>query len=129
MNPQTFLLSWPPSVNDIWRAVKGRNILSGRYRLWRDTAAKELMIQRPVPFSWQVSILIELCPPDNRAYDLDNRVKAIFDLLVHNHVITSDSHKIVREFTVRVGEGFTGARVTVSPFLPVAPPQQAQEGG
>ena len=41
---QTLFFPWPPSTNDLWRACKGRNILSARYRSWRDAATKELMI-------------------------------------------------------------------------------------
>ena len=44
---QTLFFPWPPSTNDLWRACKGRNILSARYRSWRDAGTKELMIQRP----------------------------------------------------------------------------------
>ena len=119
---QTFLLPWPPSVNGIWRAVQGRNILSQRYRHWREAASKALLLQRPKPVFGPVRIAIELAPPDRRAYDLDNRVKPILDLLVANRVIDGDDHRIVREFTVSAAEGFSGvagasvagARVTVS---------------
>jgi len=118
---QTFLLPWPPSVNGMWRAVQGRNILSQRYRLWRDAASKALAIQRPKHVLGPVSVAIELTPPDARAYDLDNRVKPILDLLVASAVIDGDDHRIVREVTVSAGSGFSrghanGARVTVTPF-------------
>ena len=32
---QTLFFPWPPSTNDLWRACKGRNILSARYRSWK----------------------------------------------------------------------------------------------
>ena len=63
---QTFLLPWPPSVNGIWRAVRGRNILSQRYRHWREAASKALLLQRPKPVFGPVRVAIELAPPDRR---------------------------------------------------------------
>jgi len=118
---QTFLLPWPPSVNGMWRSVQGRNILSQRYRLWRDAAGKALLMQRPKHVLGPVKVAIELSPPDARRYDLDNRVKPVLDLLVANAVIDGDDHRIVREVTVSAREGFArahanGARVTIAPF-------------
>ena len=117
---QTFMLPWPPSVNGMWRAVAGRNILSQRYRLWREAAAKSLREQRPRAVIGPVEIAIELSPPDARAYDIDNRVKPLFDLLVAGKVIASDDHLTVRAFSVSAAEGFgralvPGARVTIVP--------------
>ena len=116
---QTFLLPWPPSVNGMWRAVQGRNILSQRYRLWREAAGRALRDQRPKDMMGPVRVAIELAPPDARAFDLDNRVKPLLDLLVANGVITGDDHLTVREISVSAAEGFaahgSGARVTVAP--------------
>jgi crossover junction endodeoxyribonuclease RusA len=118
---QTFFLPWPPSANGMWRALKGRNILSERYRLWRETASKTLIAQRPKPVLGPVRVAIALSPPDARAYDLDNRVKPILDLLVSNRVIGGGGHITVRELTVSAAESpgggrLSGARVTVEPF-------------
>ena len=117
---QTFLLPWPPSVNGMWRAVAGRNILSQRYRLWREAAGRALRDQRPKEMFGPVRVAIELSPPDARAFDLDNRVKPLLDLLVANRVISSDDHLTVREISVSTGDGFAAshgasARVTLMP--------------
>lgn len=115
MKPQTFTLPWPPSVNSIWRAYKGRNILSQQARAWNDIASKELIIQKPKPVKGPVSVTIELCPPTKRAYDLDNRVKIILDLLNRCEIIEADDAKIVQHITVKVGT-VPGALVSVSPL-------------
>jgi hypothetical protein len=105
----------------MWRALKGRNILSERYRMWREAARKALMAQRPRPVFGPVRIAIVLSPPDARNYDLDNRVKPILELLVAARIILGGDHVTVREITVSAAEGFdragaSGARVTVLPF-------------
>ena len=73
------------------------------------------MAQRPKKHLGPVSIGIELGPPDRRSFDIDNRSKALLDLLVMCHVIEADSSDVVRELHIRLGEGFTGARVFVQP--------------
>jgi crossover junction endodeoxyribonuclease RusA len=108
-------IPWPPSTNSLWRARAGRNILSQRYREWRKTAGLEIMAQRPKKHSGPVSIAIELSAPDRRSFDIDNRSKALLDLLVMCRVIEADSSDVVRELHIRLGEGFTGARVSVRP--------------
>ena len=112
---QTFLLPWPVSTNGLWRAFRGRNILSEPARKWAKAAAMELMIQKARPIKGPVSILIELCPPTKRAFDIDNRLKAPIDLLVRNNVIESDDDSIVREVIARIGSHI-GARITITPI-------------
>ena len=112
---QTFLLPWPVSTNGLWRAFRGRNILSEPAHKWAKAAAMELMIQKARPIKGPVSILIELCPPTKRAFDIDNRLKAPIDLLVRNNVIESDDDSIVREVIARIGSHI-GARITITPI-------------
>ena len=92
----TYLVSWPPSTNGLWRAFRGRNILSRRARLWAESAAKELAEQRAKPIAGKVIIDIELNSPFKRSYDPDNRVKAVMDLLVKNGIIEDDSNQFVK---------------------------------
>ena len=111
---QTFLLPWPVSTNGLWRAFNGRNILSAPARAWNKAAAMELMVQRARPIKGPVTLLIELCSPYGRRFDLSNRIKIVEDLLVKNAVIEGDDDEIVREVIVRAG-AYKGARVTVTP--------------
>jgi hypothetical protein len=73
------------------------------------------MAQRPKKHLGPVAVAIELGPPDRRNFDLDNRCKALLDLLVMCRVIEADSSDVVRELHIRLGEGFIGARVFVQP--------------
>ena len=111
---QTIRLSWPPSQNALWRAFRGRNILSVAGREWYVTAASELMAQRAVKMTGPVEIEVELAAPTKRRYDPDNKIKAIFDSLVKSAIIEDDSNLIVRRYSVIVRDGgFQGARVTI----------------
>lgn len=119
--PQTLLIVWPPSVNSIWRAVNGRNIVSKRYREWKEHAGRTLLSQRPKKIKGPVSIAIELTPPDKRARDLDNHVKPIFDLLVTHQIVEADDCRTIREFLVSLENSeIPGARVTISPIAEAA---------
>lgn len=118
---QSFLLPWPPSVTGMWRAIKGRNVLSERYRLWRAAASKALVAQKPKPVIGPVRVTIVLSPPDARGFDLDSRVKPILELLAANRIIDGDGHLTVRELNVSAADGFgsgrlSGARITILPI-------------
>lgn len=117
---QQFLVDWPPSVNQLWRAYHGRNILSARARQWFVSASKQLAIQKVKPTRGQVEIGIDLCAPHNRRYDPDNRVKALLDLLVKNGILDGDDDSIITFFSVRVVKngGFAGASITVKGVTP-----------
>lgn len=104
-------LPFPPSVNALWRSVKGRTILSKPYRLWRDLAASLLMLQmrgqKPITGPYTMSVSIDR--PDRRRRDLSNvGTKAIEDALVTAGVIEDDSlaQRIVLEWSDRApGKG------------------------
>ncbi len=70
----------PPSVNAMWRAVGGRNILSAEGRAWKEQAQWELMPQKGIagPCYWRASILV---PGSGSKMDIDNNLKGILDAL------------------------------------------------
>lgn len=82
-------LPMPPSVNKIWSPRKGGIRLSDAYRLWRDEAGWRLRLQRPQRVAGSVVALISVERHEASA-DIDNRVKAILDLLVTHDVIDDD---------------------------------------
>ena len=113
---ETIELPFPPSVNRLWRAVKGRNIKSKPYRVWQAHAATELLLQNPTKHEGPVSVSIVVGMPDKRRRDLDNIAKPINDLLVHHQVIQRDDMEFVKKLTQEVDDSFTGIRVQVTPY-------------
>ena len=97
-------LPFPPSTNRLWRVVRGRAICSKSYRDWIAIAGAELMGQRPKKHQGAVTVSIELGPPDGRK---------TLDLLVKQRVIEGDDTGLLRSLSIRVGEGFVGARVAI----------------
>ena len=93
----TLTLPFPPSINALYRTVKGRSILSAAYRAWKAEAGAELIQQRPKKHTGPVSVEVALCPPDKRLRDIDNAgFKAVLDLLVTHQIIEADDSTIVR---------------------------------
>jgi len=83
-------LPLPPSTNNMFinaRNGKGR-VISPTYRSWRKTAAKALTLSswdmpaRPYAITIRVNV--------NHQSDIDNRTKAVLDLLVEHKVIDGD---------------------------------------
>ena len=107
----TITIPFPPSVNSIWRSVKGRNILSKKYREWRTLASQEIMIQRPKAIESKVIVHILLDRPDKRKRDIDNYIKAPLDTLVHMDLIEDDS--LVETLTIG-WSGKTGKTACIS---------------
>lgn len=93
-------LPFPMSTNRLYRAVKGRSILSEQYRAWKAEAAQMLMLQRAPRIAGPVSITVSLRAPDKRARDGDNLLKSTFDALKSYGVIEDDSNRIIRRFSV-----------------------------
>ena len=88
-----FTLHWPPSVNQMWRTVRGRPILSKEGRAYREAGlyiVVPLAIERG-PFLGPVSVRIDAYYPDARRRDLDNVFKAPLDLLTHAGLWRDDS--------------------------------------
>lgn len=83
-------LPLPPSTNNMFinaKNGKGR-FLSRAYKAWRKSAAKALDIHAwdmPAP-PYGVTIRVNV----NHQSDIDNRTKAVLDLLVEHKVLTGD---------------------------------------
>ena len=81
----TVTLPWPPSTNRIWRnvAVRGkpRTLLSEEGRRFRTTAAQMCMLGgvNNRQLAGRLAVSLVACPPDRRARDLDNVLKATLD--------------------------------------------------
>jgi crossover junction endodeoxyribonuclease RusA len=107
-------LPFPPSTNNLFKNVGKRRALTDAYKAWRDEAGWSLKMQRPGQLEGSVSVTIAVQRKPNRG-DIDNRAKAVLDLLVEHGVIEDD--RLVEELCLKWSDETTGATVTV---LPVA---------
>jgi len=85
-------LPWPPTLNGIWRRAGARIHRSPKYVEWSQAAAAALCRASPpkrIPGS--VSVELRLYGPSRRSYDIDNRAKAVLDLLQAEGVIEDDA--------------------------------------
>lgn len=111
---QTITLPYPPSTNELYANVAGRGrIKSARYRTWRYAAGWELLSQRPdkITGAYELSIALNRA----RSGDLDNRVKAVSDLLVELRITPDD--KQMEALSVRWFDGPEDCRVTIRPVF------------
>ncbi len=80
----------PPSVNRIWRKGLAQNIYKNAlYQDWLGHAGWVLRSQNPGSIAGRVVILISI--EHIKTADIDNRIKALFDLLVLEKVIENDN--------------------------------------
>jgi crossover junction endodeoxyribonuclease RusA len=75
-------LPWPPSVNTYWRHDRGRTHVSTTGRTYRLIVERMVMERNLRRFGRaRVAVSIVAYPPDKRARDLDNLLKALLDAL------------------------------------------------
>ncbi|RPH80623.1 MAG: RusA family crossover junction endodeoxyribonuclease, partial [Planctomycetaceae bacterium] len=85
----------PISTNRLYRSVGHRVLISREGRAYREAVAAILARLRVRPLTGDLSIEIDIHPPTRRSYDLDNRLKCLFDSLEHGGAFLNDS-QIVR---------------------------------
>lgn len=105
---QRIALPMPPSLNNMFLNVRNKGrVKTENYRKWTTAAGWLLKSQHPRKFDVPVSIIIELnfSAKASRS-DLDNRSKALIDLLVEHAVIPDDSIQWVKKVSLEaVTEG------------------------
>lgn len=100
----TLTLPWPPSVNTYWRHVGPRVLISANGRQYRKAVSDLVMVARVRrqlhhgPLAGRVALRIEATPPDRRARDLDNLLKAPLDALTHAGIWIDDAQ--IHELTI-----------------------------
>ena len=102
MKELTLTLPYPPSVNSLWRVVRGRAILSKRARLYRANVEATVFQAGSPKITGRLGIIIHVFPPDARKRDLDNIPKIVLDSLQHANVFEDDSQ--IDELHVYRGE-------------------------
>lgn len=89
----------PPSVNAMYRNVpKVGRVKTADYKAWLNHAGTLLNLARVTPFG-KMRVELGLMIPQRVKGDLDNRIKAVQDLLVAHKIIDDDTQvwKIVAE--------------------------------
>jgi len=85
------VLPVPPSVNMLFRNVPGRGrVKTGHYKAWLQEAGLKLKLQRPMPIAGRYQLTIRI--PQKLLGDIDNRIKAVSDLLVQHALVEDDRH-------------------------------------
>lgn len=89
----TFLtLPAPPSTNMLFRNVRGKGrVRTEKYDAWLAEAGWKLRMQRPESVKGPVVLVIGVERMSKTA-DIDNRIKAVADLLVKHRVIDDDKN-------------------------------------
>jgi crossover junction endodeoxyribonuclease RusA len=86
-------------------------LISRNGRCYRTDVGLLLMQARVQKLQGRLSATLELCPPDNRARDIDNIFKALFDALQHGGAFWNDRQ--IRELHARFGEVAKPGKVRV----------------
>lgn len=113
---QTFRISIPPSTDGLFSNIPGKGrVKTKAYAAWLETAGWEIKAQRPTLTPGRVSVDITVGRKSNLS-DLDNRAKAVLDLLVKQRVIEDDNR--VSELRMRWVDA-PDCVVIVRPEVPV----------
>lgn len=85
----------PPSTNDLFNKGRRGWYKTAAYKLWREDAGWVLKSQKPARMIGHVLIIVAVERGRyQRSADIDNTIKALFDLLVEQCVI-EDDNKVV----------------------------------
>lgn len=107
----------PPSVNMMFRNVAGvGRVRSGAYKDWAKEAGWMVKARRNGCYDGVCSVTVEIRPKNRRAFDLDNRMKAVLDILVTCGVIKDDSNKHIKSLTIREVASGPDCKITVESY-------------
>ena len=114
-------LPYPPSGNhSVRHAAGGRHYLAASARAYRGAVlvavagrglgsfARRGALQGPLALSWL------LLPPDARARDSDNVMKAVRDALTKAGVWVDDSNRVIRREVIEWSDPVPGGRVELT---------------
>lgn len=99
MNGIRFTLPWAPSLNHAYPSVtdkkgKTRRVKSKSLLAYREACGTHVLASSIPRFQYlngeRLAVWIFCRPPTSRAFDLDNRVKAVLDVLQWCGVISND---------------------------------------
>lgn len=108
-----FELPMPISVNQVYRSIRGRSVLSEKTRKYREKVAKkmkELGLNGEL-IGGHLEVVITLHHSQNRVYDVDNYFKSLFDALTSCDFWVDDSQ--IYKCTAIKGEKVKGGKVAI----------------
>ena len=88
-----FILPWSPSTNNLRGSTRfGRSYPKKGYTDWKKNAGEELdrLCMLEEPYEGRVSVTVRCYPPNKQPYDVDNRLKAVLDLLEKRVIVNDD---------------------------------------
>lgn len=74
-------LPFPNSLNTHWRHARGVTYISKQGLEYRKAVKVAMQEYAFDPFECRIEVGVELYPPNKRAFDIDNRIKALLDAL------------------------------------------------
>jgi Holliday junction resolvase RusA-like endonuclease len=84
-----FTIPAPPSTNSLYTNRRGGRRKTDRYATWINAAGWDLKAQKPAPLPGPVVVDITVGPRRTNA-DIDNKIKAVLDLMVRHKIIDDD---------------------------------------
>ena len=110
-------LPYPPSINHYWRRAGNRTIISREGRDYRTRVVDLLKRKRIEKLTGELSVEVQIAPPDRRRRDIDNVLKALLDSLQHGGAY-ADDFQIARLLIERIEPAKNGkAIVTIRELL------------
>lgn len=109
----TYQLPTPPSVNALWRVTGKRVYKSKKYRDWISEVALSLEMEPRPEIDYPFNIEMIVGRPSKRRMDIDNRAKAVMDVLEHCKIITDDC--LANRITMMWSNDIDGCQVTIWP--------------
>lgn len=93
MTVARLVVSIPPPANSLYRNVaKVGRVKTKKYKSWIKTAEGEYLAQRRSVSKVLGPYTVEIRVPKGMRGDVDNRIKASVDLLVHLEITEDDKH-------------------------------------
>jgi Holliday junction resolvase RusA-like endonuclease len=101
--PIKVVLPFPPSVNNLFEnPTEGGRKPTRQYMDWREVARRQIQLQRPRIAVGPVEVTITLQEPARRC-EVENRIKAVLNLLVETGIIADDHSGVLRRVTAQWG--------------------------
>lgn len=88
----TLYMEPPPSANNLFRERDGKQgrTRTAKYNEWTDRAVTRIRLQKVEPIDGRVVVLVGI-GRENKAADIDNRLKPTLDALKKAHVFKDDN--------------------------------------